>query len=56
MRSLQEIKKRLQEIALEMNRPEADLEKLSQELDELLEFELPAEDKELAGAWERSHR
>lgn len=50
----EQIKERLEQIAQEMKKPHANIEKLSQEIDRLLGTSLEAEDKHLASAWERS--
>lgn len=51
-----QIRQRLAEIARLMKKPDADIERLSAEIDMLLGTKLAPEDKGLAGAWERSHR
>ena len=55
-----EIKKRLDQIAVEMKRPGANVEKLSDEIDRLLGIPklecLKPEERAMAHSWERSHR
>ena len=50
------LKEELDRIAAEMKRPNANVERLSKEIDELLGTALPEENKSLAGSWERSRR
>jgi hypothetical protein len=50
----EQIQKRLTEIGNLMKQPNADVEKLSKEIDQLLGTSLPEEDKHLGSSWERS--